>query len=56
METRTGGKYRAFVVCNCCGETFRIEDIDTRSLLDHQKDNKDCKGYFDIEVKGGRKF
>jgi len=32
-----------------------MKETTPETLMDHQKDNKDCKGYFNIDVKGGRK-
>lgn len=54
MKIRTE-EYQAFMVCSCCGETFKIKEIDLEVLMEHQKDNKECKGYFNIQVKGGIK-
>jgi len=45
---------QVYVICNCCGETFTIEETNPEILLEHQKDNKDCKGYFNIQFNGGK--
>jgi len=55
MNIKNYGKPERFEVCNCCGKSFTAEESMEKAFHDHLEENEDCKGYFNIELKGGRK-
>ena len=75
MRIKKKGGFEMFEVCNCCGQSFTLEENmekafhdakvhpwtsqspkhNIQGLCDHLEENEDCKGYFSIEVKWGRK-
>jgi len=47
IKTKRGEK---FVMCACCGKTFKANEATADELFNHQAENKECKGYFKIDV------
>jgi len=39
-----------FLMCACCGKTFKPREISADELFSHQQNNESCKGYFKIEM------